>query len=526
MNDASHESPDRLLIVFGDQLDSRSAALKAIDKQRDVVLMMEVAQEATNVPSHKQRIVLFLSAMRHHAEALRRRGCRVRYVKLDDPDNTQSLDGEIERAIGELRPRVVTAVRPGAWRVLRLVERRVAQPGPNLELLEDDHFYVDPDEFAAWAAGRKELVLEHFYRMMRKRLGVLVDAEGKPEGGVWNYDKDNRRPFREDRVAIPPRTGFRPDAITREVIELVERRFPDAPGRVDGFAWPVTRRQARRALRSFIDERLARFGPHQDAMVGSEPWMFHSLLSPALNLKLLDPRECVSAALDAYRQGRAPLNSVEGFVRQLIGWREFIRGVYWLAGPGYADGNALRQHGSLPPLYWTGETDLECLRECVLQVLDHGFGHHIQRLMVTGNFALIAGVDPRAVSDWYLAMYVDAVDWVTLPNTLGMAMHADGGLVGTKPYAAGGRYINRMSDYCASCRYDPKQRHGADACPFSTFYWDFLLRNADRLRGNQRMGLALKNLDGIDAGERRRITTRAGKLRSSLGIETKGKARA
>jgi deoxyribodipyrimidine photolyase-related protein len=526
MPEPTGSSPERLLIVLGDQLDNRSAGLKAIDKQRDVVLMMEVAHEATHVPSHKQRTALFLSAMRHHAEGLRQRGYHVRYVRLDDTDNTQSVDGEIERAIAELRPRVVTAVRPGDWRVLNAVRRRVAQLGLDLELLEDGHFYLSPDEFAAWAEGRKELVLEHFYRMMRRRQGVLVDADGKPEGGAWNFDRDNRRPFREERAGIPPRTGFRPDAVTREVIDLVERRFPDAPGCLDGFAWPVTRRQARRVLRSFIDQRLARFGPYQDAMVRGEPWMFHSLLSPALNLKLLDPRECVNAALEAYRQDRAPLNSVEGFVRQLIGWREFSRGVYWLAGPEYADGNALQQHGSLPRLYWTGETDLACLRECVSQVIAHGYGHHIERLMVTGNFALIAGVHPRAISDWYLAMYVDAVDWVTLPNTLGMAMHADGGLVGTKPYAAGGRYIDRMSDYCASCRYDPKQRHGADACPFSTFYWDFLLRNADRLRGNQRMKLALRNLDGIDGAERRRITGRANELRSSLGIESERRASA
>jgi deoxyribodipyrimidine photolyase-related protein len=524
MTDASDLPPDRLLIVLGDQLDSRSTGLKTIEKQRDVVLMMEVAQEATHVPSHKQRTVLFLSAMRHFAEALRRRGFRVRYVKLDDPDNTQNLDGEIERAVEELRPRMVTVVRPGEWRVLNMVEHRVARLGLQLELLEDSHFFLNPGEFAAWADGRAELVLEHFYRMMRKKLGVLLDAEGRPEGGSWNYDRDNRKPFRGDRSEIPARRGFRPDATTQEVIDLVDRRFPDAPGRLDGFAWPVTRRQALRALRSFIDERLARFGPYQDAMVRGEPWMFHALLSPPLNLKLLDPRECVSAALDAYGAGQAPLGSVEGFVRQLIGWREFIRGVYWLAGPDYAARNALEQHGSLPPLYWTAETDLECLRECVSQVIEHGFGHHIQRLMATGNFALISGVDPREISDWYLAMYVDAVEWATLPNTLGMAMYADGGLVGTKPYAAGGRYISRMSDYCASCRYDPQQRHGEDACPFSTFYWDFLLRNADRLRGNQRMGLALKNLERIDAGERRKITARARSVRASLGIDEKRKA--
>jgi deoxyribodipyrimidine photolyase-like uncharacterized protein/uncharacterized protein YbjT (DUF2867 family) len=511
----------QLLVVFGDQLDPRAPALRGLDKKRDAVLLMEVTEEATHVPSHKQRTVLFLSAMRHFALELARRGTRVHYVRLDDADNTQRFETEIERAVRQLRPEKLLVVRPGEWRVMTMVEGLAEHLGVPIELQEAPHFLLTPAEFDEWAQGRKEFLLEHFYRMMRRRLGILLEPDGGPIGGHWNFDRENRRPYKAKR---PPPAPWRPrpDEVTQEVIALVEMRFPDAPGRVDSFGWPVTRRGARRALRDFVENRLPRFGDHQDAMIAGQPWMFHSLLSAALNLKLLDPLECVQAATQAYESGNAPINCVEGFVRQIIGWREFIRGIYWHQGPEYADRNVLDQHGALPDLYWTGETEMVCLREALGQVLEYGYGHHIQRLMVTGNFALLAGVQPRAISDWYLAMYVDAVDWVTLPNTLGMALHADGGVVGTKPYAASGRYIARMSNYCKTCRYDPGARAGESACPFTTLYWDFLLRNSARFRRNRRMAMALRNLKTIGASERRKITAQATGLRERLGIAAPG----
>lgn len=508
---------DRLVVVLGDQLDRNSPVFDDFDKHRDAVVMMEVAEEATHVPSHKQRTVLFLSAMRHFALDLIDVGYRVRYVKLDATRNTGTLTGELARAVSVLTPSQLALVVPGEHRVLRAIRSWAEGEGVALSILSDPHFLTDRETFQSWADGRKELVMEYFYREQRKRLDVLMTKGGKPEGGAWNYDKKNRESF--DAAPRPPAPKrFAPDAVTKEVLAVVESHYPRAYGEVTSFGWAVTRRQAKRALRDFVSNRLGRFGPVQDAMWVDEPFLYHSLLSPYLNLKLLDPREVVEAAIEAYEAGDAPLQSVEGFVRQIIGWREFIRGVYWMEGSSYGERNTLEQHGELPEFYWHGETEMRCLAESLGQVVTHAYGHHIQRLMVTGNFALIAGVHPRAVSDWYLAMYVDAVDWVTLPNTLGMVMHADGGVVGTKPYAASGRYIQRMSNYCASCRFDPGKRTGKDACPFTTFYWDFLIRNQRRFAKNRRMAMMMKHVERMDTAERGAIGRHAEARRDELGI--------
>jgi deoxyribodipyrimidine photolyase-related protein len=441
---------------------------------------------------------------------------RVRYVSLENPANTHSLGGEVGRAVTDLAPQRIKLVRPGEHRVLQEIQSSASRLGTDLELLEDDHFVTDLGDFAAWMEGRKRPVMDHFYRQQRRRLNVLMSG-GKPIGGAWSLDAENRDSFRE-APSPPPPPRFRPSRTTRKVLDLVRRSFPAAPGTLDHFPWPVTRKQALRALEDFVENRLPHFGRFQDAMWTQQPFLYHSLLSPALNLKLLNPRELIKAAVAAFEEDKAPLNSVEGFVRQVVGWREFIRGVYWAEGPDYGARNALGQTGNLPELYWTGETDMACMRDAVGQVLRYGYGHHIQRLMVTGNFALIAGVAPRAISDWYLGMYVDAVDWATLPNTLGMVMHADGGVVGTKPYAASGRYINRMSNYCSGCRYDPAKRTGPDACPFTTFYWDFLARNRERFADNPRMTMMLRNVERLDRGEKQQITKRANRLRAELGV--------
>ncbi len=506
-----------LLVAFGDQLDHDSAGLRDLDPSRDAVLMMEVAEEATHVTSHKQRTTLFLSAMRHYALELAQRGFRVHYIRLDEPDNTGGFDGEVRRAVKQFRPERLAAVRPGDWRVLHMFRRWRDELDIPVDAIEDTHFYTTPQQFSEWAAGRRSLVMEYFYREMRKSHDVLMTESGKPVGGEWNFDKQNRERYRR-RESPPSPPSFEPDEITRDVVELVQRQFPKAPGSIDSFRWPVTREQARRALQHFIKHRLADFGPYQDAMVADEPWMFHSILSPCFNLKLLNPREAVDAAVEAYERGDAPLNSVEGFVRQLLGWREFIRGVYWHEGAAYGDRNELAQHCDLPDFYYSGDTDMQCMQDCLGQVIEHGYGHHIQRLMVTGNFALISGVHPRQISDWYLEMYVDAVDWVTLPNTLGMVMHADGGVVGTKPYAASGQYIKRMSNYCQGCRFDPGEKVGDDACPFTTFYWDFLIRNRARFEKNNRMTMMLKNLDRLSESQQSDIKHAASGLRRKWGM--------
>lgn len=541
-----------LVVVLGDQLDARSRALEGIDPARDTVLMMEVAEESEHVPSHVQRTVLFLSAMRHFADELRARGLRVRYVGLADADNTGSFAGELARAIGALRPALLRVVEPGEHRVRAIFERVARETGTALEIVEDRHFLTTRDEFAAWAKGRKApLVMENFYRWQRERLGILMEGEGKgkgkPVGGAWNFDKDNRESFGKAGPSPKPRppVRFEPDAITRAVIADVRQRLGvqsergetfeygrGLPGRVESFAWPVTRAQALELLEDFVARRLAKFGQFEDAMWTGEPVLYHSTLSAPLNLKLLDPRECVDAALRAYERGRAELRSVEGFIRQIIGWREFVRGVYFLEGSAYGERNSMEHTRPLPEFLWTGKADMNCLRECVGQVVEHGFGHHIQRLMVVGNFALLAGVHAKKLSDWFLGMYVDGVEWATLPNVLGMSQHADArpgerqGVVGTKPYISGGNYLSKMSNYCAGCNYDPTKRTGERACPFTAMYWDFLARHRERLSRNPRVGPVLRSLDRFSAEELTQITITARRVRERAGIEQVGIERA
>lgn len=507
---------ETIYVVLGDQLDRESPILERIDAKRDVVLMMEVEGESRNPASHKQRTAMFLAAMRHHALWLKGRGLRVEYVRLDDAENTQEFRGEIARAIARFGANRVVVVEPGDHRVQADIESVCSGAQVDLETLDDTHFLTTPAAFGEWAHGRKQLTMEFFYREQRRRLGMLMDGKD-PVGGEWNYDKDNRETFKAaPRPTPPPR--FEPDAITRAVIELVEKRLPDLPGSMEGFSWPVTREQALEALGDFIANRLGRFGAYEDAMWTEQRTLYHARLSPAVNLHLLSPLECAERAIEAYEAGTAPLNSVEGFVRQHIGWREFIRGVYFFEGQGYGDRNELGDTGALPEFYWTGDTDMACMADCVSSVVENGYAHHIPRLMVMGNFAMLAGVEPKRVADWYLGMFTDGVDWVTAPNVVGMAMHADGGVVGTKPYAASGKYIKRMSNYCENCRYKVTKRTGDDACPFNTLYWDFLIRHRETFRRNNRMAMILKNVDRLDDGERVEITISAQNLRTKLGV--------
>jgi len=355
--------------------------------------------------------------------------------------------------------------------------------------------------------------METFYRAERKRHGILMDG-AEPAGGAWNFDAENRGAFKADGPGlVPPPLLIEPDRITQAVLELVRTRFAEHPGSLDQFAWPVTRAEALAALDRFIDERLADFGRWQDAMWSSEPWLYHSLVSAALNLKLLDPREVIARVESAWRSGRVPIESAEGYIRQILGWREYVRGVYWLRMPDYADSNALGATEPLPDWYWTGKTEMACLADAIGQTLEHGYAHHIQRLMVTGLYAQLLGVGPRQVHEWYLAVYVDAVEWVELPNVLGMSQFADGGVMASKPYVASGKYIDRMSNHCGSCRFRPDRRIGDDACPFTTLYWDFLARHEERFAKHPRMALQVRNLARISPAERAQIAERAAAIR-------------
>jgi len=505
-----------LVLVLGDQLDLESSAFDGFERQVDAVWMAEVADESTQVWSSRPRTAVFLAAMRHFALALLEAGRPLHYAQLDAPGNRGSLAAQLQADIERLRPAGLVMTAPGDWRVLQAIKAVAEACGLPLEIRDDRHFFVSGPEFEAHARGRKSLRMEYFYREQRKRHRVLMDPQDDdaPLGGQWNFDADNREAFgAAGPGAVPPRCTFEPDAVTREVIALVEARFPQHPGRLESFAWPVTRAQALQSLQAFVRERLPLFGRYQDAMWPGDPWLYHSHLSAALNLKLLNPREVVAAAVAAHDAGLAPLASVEGFVRQILGWREYVRGIYWTQMPGYLERNALGADADLPAWYWTGATDMACLRDAIEQTLTHGYANHIQRLMVTGLYALMLGVQPKQVHAWYLAVYVDAVEWVELPNTLGMSQYADGGLMGSKPYVATGKYIERMSPHCKGCRYDPAQRIGESACPFTTLYWDFLLRHEPALVRNPRMALQVKNLARLNAIERQEVVARAAAIR-------------
>lgn len=503
-----------LRFVLGDQLTRGLSALRDLDPKRDVVLMVEVADEATYVPHHPQKIVFILSAMRHFAETLRKEGIAVDYVKLDDPKNTGSFSGELQRAVKRHKPQGVAMTEPGEWRVLQMMQDwRETLPVP-LTIHDDDRFIASLEEFAQWAQGRKQLRMEYFYRDMRKKTSFLMEGDD-PMGGAWNFDSENRKALPRNHQP-PKRKRFSADTVTQDVIALVKKRFKAHYGAVEPFSWAVTRPDALKALDDFIAQGMASFGDYQDAMQAGSPFLYHSLISPYLNVGLLTAHEVCARVDRLAREEKIPLNAAEGFIRQIIGWREYVRGLYWLKMPDYAQGNALGAERDLPEFFWTGETDMNCLRQCIGDTLQNAYAHHIQRLMVIGNFALLAGLDPKAVQTWFLAVYADAFEWVELPNVAGMALFSDGGVMASKPYAASGAYIDRMSDYCQGCVYSPKEKTGPKACPFNYLYWDFLDRNADRLSRNPRMGMPYKNLRGMDEARRKAIARDAKRFLASL----------
>ena len=519
-NAPSMSSPvRRLLVVLGDQLNIDSELFKDADPSQDMLWMCESLGEATHVWSSKPRIAVFIAGMRHFAAARRAEGWRLRYHSLSE--QKAEISETVIEDVHELKPHCVLLVEPGEWRIRQQFSLVADQIPCSIEMLSDRHFLCSHDEFASHAAGRKQLRMEFFYREMRKKYGVLIESDGSPVGGQWNYDAENRQTFGREgpsALGLSPPISFAPDKITLAVLEEIEQKFPTHPGQLQHFDWPLTPEQAQAALEDFVFHRGARFGMYQDAIWSGEPWLWHSRLSVALNLKLINPRQVIARVEQAYREGVMPLAAAEGFIRQILGWREYVRGIYWHFMPEYLRRNALQANGELPSFYWTGDTEMACLRDTIQQTLKYGYAHHIQRLMVTGLFALLLGVSPTAVHAWYLAVYVDAIEWVELPNTLGMSQYADGGVMASKPYVATGRYIDRMSNYCRSCRYRPQQATGAQACPFTTLYWDFLMRHQVALGANPRMGLQLKNLLRLSADERDAIGEQAHQVRTRLGV--------
>lgn len=508
-----------LIVILGDQLNLDSAAYDGFDRSVDAVWMAEVEEEATYVWSHKLRIALFFSAMRHFRDELRSRQFTVHYSELEqesENDRGQNFADMLRKDVTQLKPRKLILVRPGDFRVWSNFKGFAKESKIELEVRPDRHFLCSVEDFQLYAETSKNLLLENFYRHMRKKHDVLMTNEAKPVQGKWNFDKENRQRFGSDkRRKIPAPYAFPADETTKRVIELIQARFGDHPGSLEHFSLPVTREQAKTMLSEFIENALPDFGSFQDAMWMGEPFLFHSRLSAPLNLKLLHPKECIDAALKAHESGHVPINSVEGFIRQILGWREYIHGVYWTYMPDYIDMNYLDHDLDLPSFYWDGDTSMKCLQETMQHVLNHGYSHHIHRLMVAGLFALLSGCHPRKFHDWHVAMYLDAIDWVSLPNTLGMSQYGDGGIVGTKPYCASGNYINKMSNFCSHCRFNYKAAFGDGACPFTTLYWDFLDRHYDKLKDNARMQLQLHNVERKreDKAGFRKLKKRADEIR-------------
>lgn len=489
--------------IMGDQLSLGISSLDMIDKSKDLVFMCEVRNEAEHIKHHKKKLVLIFSAMRHFSDYLEQHGYKVIYVKLNQTNNSGNFIAELRKFIRINSISKVFLTEPSEYRVIKSLK----ESNLPLEIIPDNRFMCSISEFSAWAKDRKQLRMEYFYRTMRLRHKILIE-NNKPVGGKWNFDQDNRKPPPKSQI-IPEPFKVRPDNITKDVIALVEKEFSQHFGDIEPFWFAVTRKDAQAALEHFIEHNLRHFGNYQDAMLYEEPWMYHSHISFYLNIGLLLPQECIHKVVQAYTAGSAPINSVEGFVRQILGWREYVRGIYWLKMPDYQKYNFLNADKDLPSFYWSGKTKMKCLAQAVTQTKKFAYAHHIQRLMVLGNFALIYGVKPRDLNEWFWIVYADAFEWVELPNVSGMILFADGGYLASKPYAAGGNYINKMSNYCKNCHYKVNLKIGSEACPFNYLYWDFLARNHGLLSNNPRLAMIYNVFNKMSAAQKAAITDSA-----------------
>jgi deoxyribodipyrimidine photolyase-related protein len=498
----------KLILILGDQLSPALASLRQW-QSGDVVLLAEVQAEASYVGHHQHKIVLIFSAMRHFAQSLRAQGVPVDY--LDYSQKIASLYEAVALTLQQ-HPQLDTVVvtQPGEHRLTTEMASWASRLQVSVNLLEDDRFIASGAMFQSWAKGRSQFRLEYFYREMRRYTGLLMQGN-EPVGGKWNYDAENRKACPPD-LKVPTPAAVPPDSITAEVISLVSQAFPTNMGQAADFNLAVTGREARAIFLDFVERQLPLFGQYQDAMVMDQPFLFHSICSMYLNIGLLDARWMCQKVATAYQEGKVPLNAAEGFIRQIIGWREYVRGLYWLLMPEYKTRNEFAANRALPSFYWHGNTKMRCMQQAIGHTIRHAYSHHIHRLMITGNFALLAGLSVAEVTDWYLAVYADAFEWVELPNTLGMALFADGGVLASKPYAASGNYIQRMSNYCQHCHYQVKAVTGERACPFNALYWDFLDRNQPQLSGNARLQLAYQQWRRKPEADQQAIRAKAADL--------------
>lgn len=510
-------NPPQLGLILGDQLDINSMLFDVINANNDFILMAELLSESSAETrlSSKQRTTLFLSAMRHFHAELKQQGFSTIYFELTQKLN--SFSEALDKAHTELSFNTLTLVLPGDEQVRQEIKSWCQDKNVTLNVLSDTHFIIKPGEFQNWIKGKKQPRMEYWYRYLRKNRNILMAEEdaNQPIGGKWNYDAENRQKFPKNGPQnLTEKIDFQlaNDCIVQQVIKDCAAVLPNLPGKLEEFNWPINRQQALQQLHDFIQHRLPFFGDYQDAMWQNQAFLYHSLISSSLNLKLLSPTEVIRKAEQAYHNKTAPLNAVEGFIRQILGWREYVRGLYWLQKSDWLNMNFLQANQPLPSFYWDGKTDMNCMQQSIQQVVEFGYGHHIQRLMVTGLYALLHGVKPNEIEQWYLAMYVDAVAWVEQPNTLGMSQYADGGFLASKPYIASGNYINRMSNYCKQCKYKSSEAHGDKACPFTTLYWDFIDRHHQIIAANPRLGMQLKNWQNKTEEEQKLIKWQAEKI--------------
>lgn len=502
-----------LRLVLWDQLSDVISSLEDANPKTDTILFMETVQETTYVKHHAKKLAFFLSGMRHFADQLKKKGYCVIYISIEEDE--ESLTSGLERVCKKFSPERIVVTEPGEYRILKELESWKKKFSFPIEIRPDSRFFCSREEFQEWAEGRKKLIMENFYHTMRKKTGLLLEKDGEPVGGKWNYDQENRNPLREKRV-IPGPLHVKPDSITQEVLKIVKSKFSSHFGELLPFWFATTHHDAQKAFYHFVEHLLADFGKYQDAMVTDEYFLYHSVISFYLNVGLLEPQQVCRAVEKAFWDRKVPLESAEGYIRQILGWREFIRGVYWLKMPEYKTLNFLEAKRRLPAFYWTGKTEMNCLRQAIEQTQKEAYAHHIQRLMITGNFALLIGVLPEEVCEWYLVVYADAHDWVELPNTLGMSQFADGGFLGTKPYCSSGNYIHKMSNYCESCHYKVQEKEGERACPFNYLYWDFLLRNQKKLKDNLRLATAYQTLARFSSEKKKKIQEDAARFLKSL----------
>lgn len=503
-----------LHLILGDQLSASISSLQGYNPTVDTILMCEVYDEATYVKHHKKKIAFLFSAMRHFARELQQKGFQVQYVNIDEKENSGTFRGEVKRALKQNNYERIIVTFPGEYRVLQDMWEWQNEFKIPVEIRPDDRFLCSLEEFSDWATKRRNVVMEYFYREMRQKYNLLMHS-GQPEGGKWNYDTQNRKPPPKGSEIPPPYIGQK-NKITQRVINSVETKFGDHFGDIEPFYFAVTRTDALKVLYQFVNQRLKYFGDYQDAMIEGEAWMYHSHISFYLNCGLLLPLECAKIAETAYYNGTVTLNAAEGFIRQIVGWREYVRGLYWAKMPDYKQLNFFKAQRDLPTFYWSAQTKMNCLYQCISETKRHAYAHHIQRLMILGNFALLAEIDPDQVNEWFLIVYADAYEWVELPNVSGMILFADGGYLASKPYAASGNYINKMSNYCKNCSYKVSIKNGANACPFNYLYWDFLDRNRDKLQSNHRIGMMYKTLDRMSEDKKNAIRTDSDKFLQNI----------